>query len=91
MIGLLKGGPDFMQRRRLLQALSAGAAALLGGAPGRANAVDARTGAQLLRKRYASKATGQPREYFLYLPVGYASETSMIGIGQGKTEISLDA
>lgn len=64
-----------MQRRRLLQALSAGAAALLGGAPGRANAVDARTGAQLLRKRYASKATGQPREYFLYLPVGYASET----------------
>jgi predicted peptidase len=64
-----------MQRRRLLQALSAGAAALLGGARGRANSVDGRTGAQLLRKRYTSKATGQPREYFLYLPVGYASET----------------
>jgi predicted peptidase len=62
-----------MQRRRLLQALTAGA--LLGAAPGEAGEIDARTGAQLLRKRYDSKATGQPREYFLYLPVGYQSET----------------
>ncbi|MEX2304511.1 MAG: dienelactone hydrolase family protein [Bryobacterales bacterium] len=64
-----------MERRRMLQALSAGAAALAG-RPGNAEEIDARTGAQLLRKRYQSKATGQPREYFLYLPVGYQSESS---------------
>jgi predicted peptidase len=59
----------------MLQALSAGAAALVG-RHGKAEEIDARTGAQLLRKRHQSKATGKPREYFLYLPVGYQSETS---------------
>lgn len=65
-----------MQRRRMLQTLGAGAAALAGAGSSRATEVDVRTGAQLLRKRYESKATGKPREYFLYLPVGYQSETS---------------
>jgi predicted peptidase len=64
-----------MKRRRMLQTLSAAAAGLLGRLPSEAGEIDARTGAQLLRKRYDSKATGQPREYFLYLPVGYESET----------------
>ncbi len=64
-----------MERRHMLQTLGAGAAALLTQLPGAAAEVDARTGAQLLRKRYDSKATGQPREYYLYLPVGYQSET----------------
>jgi predicted peptidase len=59
----------------MLQTLSAGAGALLGRVAGSAGEVDVRTGAQLLRKRYDSKATGKPREYFLYLPVGYQSET----------------
>ena len=61
-----------MKRRRILQTLTAAA---LVGRPGAAGEIDARTGAQLLRKRYDSKATGQPREYFLYLPVGYESES----------------
>ncbi|MPY87582.1 MAG: prolyl oligopeptidase family serine peptidase [Luteitalea sp.] len=65
-----------MQRRRMLQTMSAGAVALFGQLPGRADQVDPRTGAQLVRKRYESKATGAPREYFLYLPVGYQSETA---------------
>ncbi len=65
-----------MQRRRLLQTIGAGAAALAGVGSSRATEVDVRTGAQLLRKRYQSKATGKQREYFLYLPVGYQSETS---------------
>jgi predicted peptidase len=65
-----------MHRRQILQTLGAGAAAMLAPTPGKSGEIDARTGAQLLRKRYDSKATGQPREYYLYLPVGYQSETA---------------
>lgn len=63
-----------MRRRRVLQAMS-GMTVLLQPLLAAANQVDGRTGAHLVRRRHDSKVTRTSREYFVYLPVGYQSET----------------
>lgn len=63
-----------MRRRDVLQAMS-GVTMLVQPLLAAADQVDGRKGAQLVRRRHDSKATRTSREYFVYLPRGYHSET----------------
>ncbi|MDA1311910.1 MAG: hypothetical protein O2968_01120 [Acidobacteria bacterium] len=40
--------------------------------------VDGRARGELLRKPYVSTVSGEQREYFLYLPKGYETETGKL-------------
>ena len=51
--------------------------ALLAGVADAAD-IDGRAQGELLRKPYVSAVTGEKREYFLYLPKGYETETGKL-------------
>ena len=40
--------------------------------------IDGRVQGELLRRPYVSTVTGEEREYFLYLPKGYETETGTL-------------